>query len=154
MLLRICLTLFTVFLLTPTAEARHHHRHHHAVPQPQTGFNWFQTPQQNTYTTKQSTHIVGGRPAGCPRAYCGCSVSLKVFGKIIPDLNLAANWGRFPRTSPASGMVAYRNHHAFYIESVNSDGTVLAYDGNSGKGLTRLHNVSLRGYTVVNPHGR
>jgi hypothetical protein len=49
---------------------------------------------------------VGGRPAGCPRAFCGCGVSRRVFGRIVPELNLAANWLRFPRTSPAAGMVA------------------------------------------------
>jgi hypothetical protein len=97
--------------------------------------------------------VIGGRPAGCPYAYCGCSVSLRVFGKIIPALNLAANWLRFPSASPAPGMVAARSGHVFFIESVNSDGTVVAHDGNSGGHLTRIHTVSLRGYRVVNPHG-
>jgi hypothetical protein len=98
--------------------------------------------------------IVGGRPAGCPRAYCGCGVSLKVFGKIIPELNLALNWKRkFPRTSPAPGMVAARSGHVFYIKEVIDNSTVIAYDPNSGGGKTRIHERSLRGYTVVNPHG-
>lgn len=98
--------------------------------------------------------IVGGRPAGCPRRYCGCGVSLKVFGKIIPELNLALNWKRkFPRTSPAPGMVAARSGHVFYIKEVIDSGTVIAYDPNSGGGKTRIHERSLRGYTVVNPHG-
>lgn len=98
--------------------------------------------------------IVGGRPAGCPRRYCGCGVSLKVFGKIIPELNLAYNWKRkFPRASPAPGMVAARSGHAFYIVSVLDSSNVVAYDPNSGGGRTRIHERSLRGYTVVNPHG-
>ena len=97
--------------------------------------------------------VVGGRPPGCPRAYCGCGVSLKVFGKIIPELNLAYNWVRkFPRTSPAAGMVAARSGHVFYIESVIDAQTVVAYDPNSGGHRTRIHTVSLRGFTVVNPH--
>ena len=97
--------------------------------------------------------VIGGRPSGCPYQYCGCSASLRIFGKIIPSLNLAANWGRFPSANPSPGMAAYRNHHVFVIESVNSDGTVVAHDGNSGRHLTRIHTVSLRGYRVVNPHG-
>ena len=98
--------------------------------------------------------VIGGRPAGCPRRYCGCGVSLKVFGKIIPELNLALNWKRkFPRTSPAPGMVAARSGHVFYIVSVIDSSTVVAYDPNSGGGRTRVHERSLRGYTVVNPHG-
>ena len=98
--------------------------------------------------------VVGGRPAGCPWRYCGCGVSLKVFGKIIPKLNLALNWKiMFPRTEPAAGMVAARSGHVFYIMSVVDSSTVVAFDPNSGRGLTRVHTVSLRGYTVVNPHG-
>jgi hypothetical protein len=98
--------------------------------------------------------VVGGRPAGCPRRYCGCGVSLKVFGRIIPELNLAANWLRkFPRTHAAAGMVAARRGHVFYIKAYNGDGTALAYDPNSGGGKTRIHVRSLRGYTVVDPNG-
>ncbi|MDE2103166.1 MAG: hypothetical protein KGL39_38325 [Patescibacteria group bacterium] len=98
-------------------------------------------------------HIVP-HPEGCPRtAFCGCGTSLHVFGKRIRELYLAANWGRFPRTSPAPGMVAYRSHHVFAIERVNNDGSVLAYDPNSGGHKTRVHTVSLRGFRVVNPHG-
>jgi len=99
-----------------------------------------------------ASEIVGGRPSGCPHAYCGCGTSLHIFGRIIPALNLASNWGRFPRALPAPGMVAYRSGHVFAIEAVNYDGTVIAYDSNSGRGLTRIHRVSLRGFRVVNPH--
>ncbi len=98
--------------------------------------------------------VVGGRPAGCPWRYCGCGVSLKVFGKIIPELNLALNWKKkFPPTSPAPGMVAARSGHVFYIMSVVDSDTVVAYDPNSGGSKTRIHTVSLRGFTVVDPHG-
>jgi len=107
-----------------------------------------------TYDVAYEGTVVGGRPAGCPWRYCGCGVSLKVFGKIIPELNLAINWVRkFPRTSPAPGMVAARSGHVFYIQSVNGDGTVIAFDPNSGGHKTRVHTVSLRGYHVVDPHG-
>ena len=105
--------------------------------------------------------VVGGRPAECNIRirgrlipYCGCGVSLKVFGKVIPELMLALNWKRkFPRTSPAAGMVAAKSGHVFYIVSVIDSSTVVAYDPNSGGGRTRIHERSLHGYTVVNPHG-
>ncbi len=102
------------------------------------------------YTAAQ---IVGGRPAGCPHAFCGCGTSLHVFGRIIPRLNLAANWSEFPRAMAAAGMVAYRRGHVFAIESVLGNGMVMAYDSNSGGHATRIHARSLAGYTVVNPHG-
>lgn len=91
-------------------------------------------------------------PAGCPsRAFCGCGASIEVFGKNIRELWLARNWFRFPRTSPAPGMVAVRRHHVFVIREVRGPGLVLAYDANSGQHKTRIHLRSLSGYTVVNP---
>ncbi len=94
-------------------------------------------------------------PAGCPRrAFCGCGVSVKVFGRPIRDLFLAANWLRkFPRTSPSAGMVAARQGHVMYIISYNGDGTALVYDPNSGQHKTRIHTRSLAGYRVVDPRG-
>ena len=104
--------------------------------------------------TYDDTAIVA-HPAGCPRrAFCGCGVSVKVFGRPVRDLFLAANWlVRFPRTSPAAGMVAARRGHVFYIVSYLGDGNALAYDPNSGGRKTRIHVRSLAGYRVVDPHG-
>lgn len=151
-MLRIGFVVIALIFLFNQAEARHHHYYrHHVVEQP-SFFNWFNQPTEHA-AHSTNAQVIGGRPNGCPNAYCGCSASLHVFGKIIPSLNLASNWGKFPSASPASGMVAYRNHHVFVIESVNSDGTVVAHDGNSGGHLTRIHTVSLRGYRVVDPHG-
>jgi hypothetical protein len=96
--------------------------------------------------------IVGGRPSGCPNSFCGCGASLRVFGRIVPGLNLVANWLRFPRTSPAPGMVAARRGHVFVLERHVEGDTWMAYDANSGGHATRIHSRSLRGYTVVNPH--
>jgi hypothetical protein len=95
--------------------------------------------------------IVGGRPAGCPHSFCGCGAAIRVFGHIVPELNLAANWLRFPRTAPAPGMVAARRGHVFVLEQQLQGDVWMAYDANSGGRATRLHARSLRGYTVVNP---
>lgn len=97
--------------------------------------------------------IVGGRPAGCPSSFCGCGAALRVFGRLVPELNLAANWLRFPRTSPAPGMVAARRGHVFVLEQHLGGDMWMAYDANSGGHATRMHARSLRGYTVVNPRG-
>jgi hypothetical protein len=94
---------------------------------------------------------VGGRPSGCPRSFCGCGAAIRVFGRIVPELNLAANWLRFPRTSPAPGMVAARRGHVFVLEQHVGGDVWMAYDANSGAHATRIHARSLRGYTVVNP---
>jgi hypothetical protein len=96
--------------------------------------------------------IVSGRPAGCPRSFCGCGAAVHVFGHVVPELNLAANWLRFPRTLPAPGMVAARRGHVFVLEQSLGGDMWMAYDANSGGSATRIHARSLRGYTVVNPH--
>jgi hypothetical protein len=96
--------------------------------------------------------IAGGRPSGCPRSFCGCGAALRVFGRIVPELNLASNWLRFPRTAPAPGMVAARHDHVFVLEQHLEGDTWMAYDANSGGHATRIHARSLRGYAVVNPH--
>ena len=98
--------------------------------------------------------IVGARPDECPRSFCGCEASLYLFGQVRPDLNLASNWmKKFPRTSPAPGMAAVRNHHVFVLMSQVSGSNWLVHDGNSGHGLTREHVRSISGYTIVNPKG-
>ena len=101
-----------------------------------------------------ATAQIVSHPSGCPwRAFCGCGVSVRLYGHPVKDLYRAAAYSRFPRSSPASGMVAYRSHHVFYIERVIDRETVLAYDPNSGGHQTRIHEVSLRGYHVVDPNG-
>ncbi len=91
-------------------------------------------------------------PEGCPRtSFCGCGVAVKVFGRPIRDLWLAANWFRYKIAEAAPGMVAVRRHHVFYIVEVVGHGRVLAYDPNSGGHKTRIHLRSLAGYRVVDP---
>lgn len=97
---------------------------------------------------------VVAHPAGCPRrAFCGCGASVEVFGKPIRELFLARNWFRFPRAEPAPGMVAVRRGHVFVLRQHVSGSTWLSYDANSGRRLTRVHNRSIAGFTIVNPHG-
>jgi hypothetical protein len=107
---------------------------------------------QNVYQARQATILP--HPAGCPRrAFCGCGAAVEVFGRPIRSLWLAANWLRFPRASPAPGMVAARRGHVFVIRQVLGGGRVLAYDANSGGRKTRLHVRSLAGFVVVDPSG-
>lgn len=115
-----------------------------------------QTHQRVARNARTAVQRVAGQilphPAGCPRRlFCGCGTSVRVFGKPVRNLYLAANWRKYPSAQAAPGMVAWRYGHVFYIEKVISPGVVLAYDPNSGKGLTRLHARSLAGYRVVDP---
>ena len=130
------LVLVLVAGMGTAAEARHH-RHGHG-----------------RHPASYDSGSVVAHPAGCPRSlFCGCGAAVRVFGTPRRDLWLAANWLRFPRAVPAAGMVAARRGHVFVIEQVLENGNVIAWDANSGRGQTRIHQVSLRGYQVVNPHG-
>jgi hypothetical protein len=101
----------------------------------------------------RQAQILGGRPAGCPRRFCGCVASIKLFGRIRADLNLASNWLRkFPRTSPAPMMAAARPGHVMVLLEHAGGDRWKVHDGNSGGGLTRIHIRSIRGFAVVNPH--
>jgi hypothetical protein len=102
-------------------------------------------------STAEAT-VIGGRPAGCPARYCGCATARKV-GLSGSFWNLAANYKVLPRASCAPGMVAARSGHVFVIQACHGNGTVTAYDPNSGGGKTRIHTRSLAGYTIHNPHG-
>jgi len=106
-----------------------------------------------SYASLDDGGVVGSRPDGCPRSFCGCEASRYVFGKVYPELNLASNWMKFPRSSPASGMAAVRNHHVMVLISHAGGNDWLVHDGNSGGGLTRNHVMSISGYTIVNPNG-
>lgn len=91
-------------------------------------------------------------PDGCPRrAFCGCGAAVRVFGAPIRSLWLAAAWFRFPRTSPAPGMVAVRRHHVFVLEQHLGGSTWLAFDANSGGHATRIHARSIAGFVIVDP---
>lgn len=97
--------------------------------------------------------VIGGRPAGCPHRFCGCGASLHLFGKIIPRLNLAANWLRFPRAAPAPNMAAARRGHVMVLKRHLHGKVWLVHDSNSGGGKTRLHARSIAGFVIVDPSG-
>jgi hypothetical protein len=124
-------------LFASNADARPKHRH---VPQ-----------GLQRVMAEGAGRVVGGRPAGCPRAFCGCGASLYLFGKIVPALNLAANWLRFPRAEPAPGMVAARRHHVFVLVRHIRGPIWLAHDSNSGRHRTRIHPRSIAGFVIVDP---
>ncbi|WP_338633267.1 hypothetical protein [Afipia carboxidovorans] len=100
-----------------------------------------------------ASQVIGGRPAGCPHRFCGCGASLHLFGKIIPRLNLAANWLRFPRAAPAPNMAAARRGHVMVLKRHLGGSTWLVWDANSGGGKTRLHARSIAGFVIVDPSG-
>jgi hypothetical protein len=166
------------------SQHRHHHfhRHHHHAHQPKVQaqpalFSWFQpaqfqsiqhSPVYKHYKEKvvkspsnfahqalaYSSQIIS-HPIGCPpRAYCGCGASIEAFGHSVRSLWLAANWFKFRRTPPSEGMAMVRPHHVAILKQHIQGSLWLVVDHNSGKHLSRIHVRDIRGYTIVNPHGR
>jgi hypothetical protein len=68
---------------------------------------------------------------------------------IIPALNLASNWRRFPRAAPAPGMAAVRSDHVMILQQQVSGNVWTVHDGNSGGHVTREHSRSIAGYTSL-----
>ncbi len=147
---------FSALLLASSqAQARPHHhltRIHHirSAMAVAPGMTMMTSPGM---TMTSSERVVGGRPAGCPNAFCGCEASLYRFGRVIPELNLASNWRRFPRAAPAPGMAAVRSGHVMILQAEVGNGVWTVHDGNSGGHVTREHARSLAGYTIVDPSG-
>lgn len=98
--------------------------------------------------------VFGGRPAGCPRAYCGCGLR-KYLGIDDASLDLAWNWARkFQRAQAGPGMAVVWRHHVALIVEVVGPGKARLRDYNSGNGLSRIHVRSIAGAVVVNPSAR
>jgi hypothetical protein len=182
-LLLAALAAITLAILPQAAEARQHYgfhhvhhyrvRHHHRAygrryvaetrSESEQGFGFFQSfveaPRAVIHGVGRAVEtigrgIVGGRPSGCPHAYCGCGTSLYFFHRIVPDLNLAANWLRFPHVShgePGTAAVAPGRHHVLAVVADLGGGRYMVHDSNSGGGLTRDHVRNLTGYTFVRP---
>lgn len=81
-----------------------------------------------------------GRPAGCPRAYCGCWLALRLFGHHVRSLWLARNWARIgrPASGPAPGVIAVyargrRGGHVGIVTAVPGPGRIVLLSGNDGR---------------------
>lgn len=97
--------------------------------------------------------VIGGRPAGCPHAYCGCGLA-RYLGLKDKRLNLAWSWANiFPRTSAAPGMAAVRRGHVMLLQSHVEGSRWIVRDYNGGRHLSWIHERDVRGYVFVNPHG-
>lgn len=146
------ITFMILFLLTLVAPAQaRHHRHHYYRPhvaviqQHEWGWSSGLTP-----TVASVTRLP--HPSGCPsRLFCGCGVSVDVFGHPVRGLYLAAAWRRFPPAAPAPGMVAWRAHHVMRLRQQVRGSVWLVYDPNGGRGGTWLHERDIRGYRIVSP---
>jgi hypothetical protein len=137
---KIFCTVALLLVISVQAQARPHHRH------------LLLSAMASFYGDAQTDErIISNRPSGCPHAFCGCEASLYRFGRIIPQLNLAANWRRFPRASPAPGMAAVRAGHVMILQQQVAGNIWNVHDGNSGGHVTREHPRSIAGYTIVDP---
>src|SRR5947209_11137846 len=132
--------LLLLFSVQAEAHPHHHYRYQH-----------LRSMILSVGDVQSQQRVVSGRPSGCPHAFCGCEASLFRFGRIIPQLNLASNWRRFPRVAPATGMAAVRSGHVMILQQHVGGDIWYVHDGNAGGHLTREHPISIAGYTIVDP---
>jgi hypothetical protein len=80
--------------------------------------------------------VAGGRPAGCPHAWCGCWLGLKT-GLTDRSLWLARNWARVgsPASGPAPGVIAVWRHHVGQVTGVPGPGLIVLLSGNDGRAV-------------------
>jgi hypothetical protein len=126
----------------------HHHKTHHARPVLDANAN--------------SAQVIGGRPSGCPHAYCGCGLA-RFLGISDKRLNLADAWARiFPHTHARPGAVAVRRYHRHghghvmqLVEHI-AGSRWLVRDFNGGRHLSWLHerDVDAHNYVFVNPEAQ
>lgn len=153
----LALTIAMSFIVTANAQPRHHRHHHHHKTHITNTQNCF-LGLCNTATVVAE---VGDRmkatflphPRGCPaRNFCACGASVEIFGRSIRSLWPAAAWFSFPRTEPAPNMVGVRRHHIVVLKRHIKGSVWLVYDANSGGHRTRLHQRSIAGFSIRNPH--
>lgn len=95
--------------------------------------------------------VIGGRPDGCPHAYCGCGLR-KYLGIDDARLNLAWNWARlYPRVEARVGAAAVRKSHVMLLVSHVGGTRWIVRDYNGGKHLSSIHERDVRGYVFVDP---
>lgn len=115
-----------------------------------------QSFNQESGSRHASDTVVGGRPTGCPSRWCGCQASIEIFGKIVPYLNLAANWLRsFPHvahSAGAPGMAAARPGHVVVLREHIAGNRWIIKDGNYA-GAAHIREADLSSYTIVDPRG-
>jgi hypothetical protein len=117
------------------ADARHHRHHHHRID-----------------ASGNDATVIGGRPDGCPHAYCGCGLRkfLGLVGSQWKKLDAAIEWlHTFPRTAAHAGAAAVKSHHVMLLVAHVAGNIWTVRDYNSGHGLSRIHDRNVSGFAFV-----
>jgi len=144
---------------TPSDARQHHKRYHHHLTRVHiaeatdclsddnghTNCNGSNKRIQSHYYASDEGQVIGGRPSGCPHAYCGCGARLYL-GIDDPRLNLAWNWTKYYHGSMP---VAVWYHHVAIIERMTGPHMAILRDYNSGNGLSRIHERSIAGARII-----
>lgn len=151
--------LLTAFTNAPADARQHrkskHHTHHYSKVHTPVAhcddrypMNCASQTRQERRTRVASTEgrtVIGGRPSGCPHAYCGCGARLYL-GISDTRLNLAWNWTKYYHGSTP---VAVWRHHVAIIIKMTGPNTALMRDYNGGRGLSYIHERSTAGARIV-----
>lgn len=88
-----------------------------------------------TAASHVASHVTGGRPAGCPHAWCGCWLAAY---KGLSDRSLwvARRWASLGQNAggPTAGAIAVWPHHVGLVRAVNGN-QILLLSGNDGNAV-------------------
>ena len=94
-------------------------------------------------------------PAGCERTrFCACGAAVDLWGgngRQYRHLWPAAAWFGYARTTPAHNTVAVRRHHVMVLKRHVSGDRWIVANYNGYKRSSRLMEVSISGYAIVDP---
>ena len=111
---------------------------------PDTSYNCVRTHEYTATHPRRgsrqvATHEGAGRPVGCPRAWCGCWLGLKL-GMTDRSLWLARNWAKIgrPAGGPVPGAIVVlsrgkRGGHVGIVRGVDADGSIIILSGNHNR---------------------
>ena len=96
------------------------------------------TPRELIEVAQITTSTPGDtKPPGCPSQWCGCWLSMEIFGENRPDLWAARNWLKFPRVTPQPGAIVVLKRgtspnagHVGIVVSIDANGNPVVKSGN------------------------
>lgn len=140
--MRLAVILVAIFgMLVTAADARpRHKRHHHRVHAAQ-GYQVASLGAVGSFAgvglvASMRAKLGQGRPAGCPRAWCGCALAKELGGGSWR----AIDWAKHGSPAPhgAVGSIAVARHHVGVVSGSCSGGVMLVSGNGGGSRYTEI----------------
>lgn len=134
-MLRILFAAMMLIALSLPAEARHHRTVQPVCIDSGDIMRPCLTGQGAVPVAAHAARVAGGRPVGCPHAWCGCWLAA-YRGIVDRSLWLARNWARLGSNAggPRVGAIAVWPHHVGLVTAVDGN-RIMLLSGNDGNAV-------------------